>query len=420
VQPKSLKTFLQESLAKLREKNLIRETKHFDKKSFVDFSSNDYLGLGEKALSPADLYTKSIQDFLFANSCDEELEEGQISLWNNTVNFEPTKHESLFIGSTASRLITGTHPIHERLEAKIASWKKTEAALCFGSGYLANIGAIPALVGPRDLVLSDELNHACILDGIKLSGAKKFFYRHNDIEHLEELLSKHTNHYEKILVITDSVFSMDGDRARLEEIIKLKKDFCFSVYLDEAHATGVLGNTGAGLVEELSEAGKISAEDIEIQMGTFSKAVAVEGAYIAGSEELITFLKNKARSFMFSTAFSPLIANLISQNLESVINRNDLRIKLKTNIKCFQKELKNQEINNWTNEDTSIFSIVVGDNLETLNFSKALLEKGVLVMAIREPTVPYPRLRVCISARHSREEIKQLSVLLKELASNNP
>jgi 8-amino-7-oxononanoate synthase len=420
VQSKSLKTFLEESLFKLKEKNLIRETKHFNKKFFIDFSSNDYLGLGDRVLSPADLYNKPIQNFLFANSCDEEFVQGQISLWNNTVDLEPTEHESLFIGSTASRLITGTHPIHERLEAKIASWKKTEAALCFGSGYLANIGAIPALVGPRDLILSDELNHSCILDGIKLSGAKKFFYRHNDIEHLKELLSKHINNYEKILVITDSVFSMDGDRARLEEIIKLKNKFSFSVYLDEAHATGVLGSTGAGLVEELDEAGKISAEDIEIQMGTFSKAIAVEGAYIAGSKELINFLKNKARSFMFSTAFSPLIANLISQNLETAIKRNDLRIKLKSNIKYFQEELRNQEVNNWTNEDTSIFSIVVGDNLETSNLSKVLLEKGFLVMAIRKPTVPYPRIRVCISAKHSIEEIKRLAVLLKELSSNNP
>lgn len=409
MQKKSLNIFLQENLTKLRKKNLVRETKSFDKTSLIDFSSNDYLGLGKRILSPADLYTKEIQGFLFSSSNEDESEDRQISLWDKLEAPAFKQHESLYIGSTASRLVTGTFPVHERLEKKISSWKKSEAALCFGSGYLANIGTIPALVGPRDLVFSDELNHACILDGIKLSGAKKFFYRHNDIAHLKELLIKHRDDYEQAIVITDSIFSMDGDRARLEEIIKLKQEFCFSIYVDEAHATGVLGSTGAGLVEELSEAGKISSSDVEIQMGTFSKAIAVEGAYITGSKELIEFLKNKARSFMFSTAFSPLIASLILRNLEFAINKNDLRKKLKNNIDYFKQELIKHEVKNWTNEDTSIFSIKLGDNLETINASTALIKKGFLVMAIREPTVPYPRLRICISAKHNETELGELA-----------
>lgn len=366
-----LDLFLKEELESYDKNFLLRKLKVHDFK-LIDFSSNDYLGLAEKKIDPELL-------------------------------------NSYQSGSTGSRLTTGTHEIHLKLESTIAKWKKTEAALVFSSGYLANLGTIPALMGPRDVIFSDELNHSCINEGIRLSGAKKFFYKHNDIAHLTELLNKHRKEYQKAMLVTDSVFSMDGDQAKISEIVKLKKDFDFFIYVDEAHATGVFGKTGGGLIEELIDRNLITNSDIEIQMGTFSKAIGVEGAYIAGSKLLIDFLLNTAKTFMFSTANSPFITAQIFANLQELISNQKLQSKLKSNIQLTRDLLIKYGIKNWTNEHSAIFAIFVGDSNKTIEISKALIEQKFLVLAIREPTVSSPRLRVCISAKHSKEDIERLT-----------
>ncbi len=418
----NLNSFLVEELTELKAKKLYRSTTNHlaSYPGIINFSSNDYLGLASRIFNPADFYQdRETQKFITEGKVDifsesSSMQDTQVSLFNqNSVEPGPSI-SGIQYGSSGSRLTTGTHAIHEKLENFIAEWKHSEAALLFSSGYLANLGTLAALLNPRDVVFSDEYNHACIFDGIRLSGAKKFIYKHSDIEHLTELLTKHRNEFAKAIIVTDSVFSMDGDKAKLEDIVKLSKQFSSSVYVDEAHATGILGTTGAGLVEELVDAGKIKYADIAVQMGTFSKAVGLEGAYIAGSSDLINFLKNKARTFVYSTASSPLIINRILANLKTIKQDNLLRATLKNNILFFKSHLKQSHLK-WTNEDSAIFSIELGDIEKTLEASQQLKEKGLLVLAIRPPTAPTPRLRVCISAKHSEVEINKLAEELKNI-----
>ncbi len=420
----NLQTFLAEELNELKAKNLYRKaTNHLKlNPGIINFSSNDYLGLGSKIINASDFYHNlEIQKSIIAGKLD--IFSGEASLDNHfsqgslfKQDLEPTPQiHTMQYGSTGSRLTTGSHEIHEILERFIANWKQTEAALVFGSGYLANLGTLSALLNPRDVVFTDQYNHSCIFDGIRLSGAKKFIYSHNDTEHLQDLLSKHRGSFAKAIIVTDTVFSMDGDRAKLKELTQLSKSFECTMYVDEAHATGVLGPTAAGLVEELVSQGQINYSDIEIQMGTFSKAVGLEGAYIAGSKELIDFLKNKARTFVYSTASSPIILNKVLENLKIIKENNILRDKLKNNILFFQNCLKANPSLKWSNEDTAIFSIELGDIEQTIKASEQLKAKGLLVLPIRPPTVPTPRLRVCISAKHSEEEISRLIEGIKTL-----
>ncbi len=420
----NLKTFLEEELSELKAKNLYRETINHLKYNpkMINFSSNDYLGLGSKIINASDFYhDPDIQKAILGGKLDIFSGEvilddhfSQVSLFQQDP--EPTPSiNTMQYGSTGSRLTTGTHEIHEQIEKFLTLWKQTESSMVFGSGYLANVGTLSALLTPRDVVFTDEYNHSCIFDGIRLSGAKKFIYKHNDMQHLEELLTKHRDTFAKALIVTDTVFSMDGDRAKLTEICKLRNKFTCATYVDEAHATGVLGPSGAGLVEELVNQGEINYSDIDIQMGTFSKAIGLEGAYVAGSGDLINFLKNKARTFVYSTASSPIILNRVLENLKIIREDNILRNKLKHNILFFQNCLKNRSNLKWTNEDTAIFSLELGDINQTLEASQKLKDKGLLVLAIRPPTVPTPRIRVCISARHSEEEISKLIQALEDM-----
>lgn len=370
-----LDEFFEEKLTELKNKNLYRSENVYrsSNKDLIDFASNDYLGLANQA----------------------------ISLEKNQENY----------GSTGSRLLTGTHEIHQELEKEIAKWKKTESALFFGSGYLANIGTIPALANPHDVIFSDELNHACILDGIKLSGAKKFFFKHKDLKHLEELIRTHRANYQKAFIISDSIFSMDGDRAQIDRLSMLAMQYNLGLYLDEAHATGIYGSSGAGLVEEFYDQKLINPIDITVQMGTFSKAVGVEGGYIAGSRLLIDFLKNTARSFIFSTAPSPLITKQILDNILSIKNNPGLRFQLKDNINYFREKLLQNQIN-FSNQETSIFALPCKSNQSALDKSSLLLKSGFLVLAVRYPTVASPRLRICLSAKHSKLQMDKLIGLL--------
>lgn len=369
---KSVAEYIQETLGKIKEENLYRTTgDKIYKESDLIFSYNDYLGLATRK----------------ANGNNQQV-----------------------IGSGGSRLTTGTHQIHKDVEDYIAKWKNAEAAIVFSSGYLANLGTLSALLSPRDVVYSDAYNHASLLDGIRLSKTNKYIYHHNDMEHLESLLKTTRNKREKALIVTDSVFGMDGDKAKLNKISDLAKEHNASVYVDEAHGTGVLGDTGAGLIEECG----LNHQDIEIQMGTLSKAVGVEGAYVVGSHELIDFIKNKCRSFIYTTAPSPFIMQEILHNLEEVVGNKKLREKLWSNIEYFRQGLGKLSNLEWQNEGTAIFPVFVGDVTRTLECSQKLREHGVIVPAIRPPTAPTPRLRITISAAHDTKDMDYLLKLLEE------
>jgi 8-amino-7-oxononanoate synthase len=365
-----LNEFINKRLGDLKSINQYRELNIYSN-DFLDFSSNDYLGLAK-------------------------------------VSFDFTDLDS---GSTGSRLITGNSLEFEDLEKEIAAWKKTEAALFFGSGYLANLGAISAMAGPRDVIFSDELNHSCILDGIRLSGAKKFFYKNLDAKHLQELLEKHRAGYDKAFVITDTVFSMQGTCADLKSIIDLKQDYDFTLYLDEAHATGTLGQTGAGLYASLVEKGDLEANQVEIQMGTFSKACGVEGAYVAGSKLLIDYLINFARTFIYSTAPSPYVVAMVQQNLKRLINAKDKRQALEKNIQYFRSKLDEIKIS-YTNDQSPIFAINLSTNEEALVLSEKFLAEKILLKAIRPPTVTQPCLRICLHSSHSIDDLDKVLKLL--------
>lgn len=308
------------------------------------------------------------------------------------------------IGSTGSRLISGTHELHLKLENHIAELKGTEKALVYSTGYAANIGIISALLTEADAVYSDQLNHASIIDGIKLARTNKFIYRHCDVKHLEQLLSDNHNKYRFNVIITDSIFSMDGDTAPLTEIVKLKEKYGAVLYIDEAHAFGVYGSRGQGLAHKLG-----INEHVDIQMGTLSKAAGSEGGYIAGKKELIEYLINKSRSFIYSTAPSiPSIAASIKA-VEIIGNDNELRSKLYENIDYFKQgllELEKQGIIELFPTDSAIFCIKVGNTEETLRFSQNLLEKhNIMASAIRPPTVDTPRIRLCVNSLLNKSDL---------------
>jgi 8-amino-7-oxononanoate synthase len=333
--------------------------------------------------------------------------------------------EEFGVGAGASRLISGTQSPHVRLEGTLAEWKGTEAALCFSSGYAAAIGTIPALVGKTDVVLLDKLCHASLIDGAKLSGAIMRVFPHNNLHKLESHLGwarrKHSG--KRVLIVTESIFSMNGDRAPLREIVELKQRFGALLMLDEAHAVGVIGHNGRGLAAELNV-----NSDVDVQMGTLSKALGASGGYICGSRSLIEWLINRARSFIYSTAPPPAIAAaaLAAVNFLSSSEGEKRRLLLWEKIKLMRELLLSLEVRRCTaasqrstpntqhptlNEASSaIFPVVVGDNRKALDLAFALQQQGFLVPAIRYPTVAKgsARLRITVTAAHEEGQIRGL------------
>ncbi|UCD51167.1 MAG: 8-amino-7-oxononanoate synthase [Phycisphaerales bacterium] len=341
-----------------------------DERELIDFSSNDYLGL---ANHPA--VKRALQEAagkFGASSC-------------------------------ASRLLSGDMSIHHTLEAKVAALSGKEGALVFSSGYQANVGIISALVGRGDAVFSDKLNHASIVDGIGLSGAKCFRFRHNDLDHLETLLKKHDREFESRLIVTETVFSMEGDRPPLDKIADLKDKYDGWLMVDEAHATGIYGPHGAGLVaqEEL-------AQRVELIMGTFSKALGGFGAYVAGSRRVIDFLVNACRSFIYSTALPPVIAAANLAALETVEKEPWRGTVLRENAAWFREQLIARGYD--VRGSSQIVSLVVGEAQRAGAASKALEAQGFWVLPIRPPTVPAgeSRLRFSLTCEHSRQQLSEL------------
>jgi len=311
-------------------------------------------------------------------------------------------------GSTASRLIAGNCPSHRRLEEFIANWKKTEAALVFGSGYQANIGILTTLTGKDDLIISDELNHASIIDGCRLSKARISVYRHRDLNSASDALKKQG--FRRKLLVTESIFSMDGDRAPLKELSNLCQDHDAFMVVDEAHATGIYGPSGEGLCSELGVTP-------DVQMGTLGKAMGVSGAYVAGSRSLIDLLVNRARSFIFTTAHSPAVSAAALEALKIIVSsEGDLRRSLlKTNVKLMDEMLR--KVLPSGESPCHIQPIHVGPSDITMKMSEACLSKGLFVQGIRFPSVPEgsARLRLTIMSDHTTEDLEEASRIIVSL-----
>ncbi|MDK2820180.1 MAG: 8-amino-7-oxononanoate synthase [Clostridia bacterium] len=307
--------------------------------------------------------------------------------------------EKYGVGSGGSRLTTGSYQLHKELEQKIARFKGTEASIVFNTGYMTNVGAIAGIADKSWVVFSDELNHASIIDGCRLSGAKIVVYKHCDMDDLYKKVKEFQGN--PILIVTDGVFSMDGDIAPLDDIVKIAEEFSALTMVDDAHATGVLGPKGAGTGDYFGLKDKI-----DLQMGTLSKALASEGGFIAGKQYLIDYLRNKARSFIFTTALAPATIAVAIKAIEIVEREPEARRVLLNNANWLQNKLHDAGFKTLDSQ-TPIIPIVVGDSEKALQFSNQLLEEGIYIPAIRPPTVPpgTSRLRLSLMATHSQDDL---------------
>lgn len=351
-------------------------------RELVNFSANDYLGM----------------------AADPILRQAAIAAI-----------EEFGVGAGASRLISGTQSPHVVLESTLAKWKKVPAAICFSSGYAAALGTIPAFASKQDVIVLDKLCHASLIDGARLSGATLRVFPHNHLGKLESHLEWARREYPdaRVLVVTESVFSMDGDRAPLRELVELKKRFGAKLLLDEAHAVGVVGPQGRGLAAELG-----LEEQIDVQMGTLSKSLGVSGGYICGSRTLIDWLINRARSFIFSTAPPPALAAAATAAIRFLVSEDgEARRKLLwRRVVQFRKMLPGGDFGK---PGGAIIPWLIGDEREALDLSQALQKEGFFVPAIRFPTVAKgsARLRITISAAHSALQTASLAEALGRLAS---
>lgn len=326
-------------------------------------------------------------------------------------------------GSGGARLTTGNKTPHDELEEFIAKFKGEEAAIAFNTGYMANVGTISALCGKNDFIFSDELNHASIIDGIRLSRAKCFVYKHNDMADLERAIEAAKAEFcarEKLaenavsnfrgLIVTDAVFSMDGDLANLPELLRIARARDCLLMIDEAHATGVLGRTGRGLAEHYN------CEHADVTVGTLSKAVAAEGGFVAGSKQLIEFLKNKSRSFIFTTAMAPAVAAAALRNLQFIDAHPERVQQLRDNVKFFSDALRLHGLQ-VPQTESAIIPIIIGDEAKALRISETLQNEGVLIPAIRYPTVAkgQARLRASLMATHTKEELQTAATAIAQI-----
>jgi 8-amino-7-oxononanoate synthase len=311
--------------------------------------------------------------------------------------------EEFGAGSGASRLVTGNHPLFAALEARLARLKGTEAACVFGSGYLANIGIIPALVGSEDLVLIDELAHACLWAGAQLARATVMPFRHNDLAHAETLLEQHRRRHARALVATDGVFSMDGDLAPVAGLAELSERYDAWLMTDDAHGIGVVGN-GRG-----STFASAARADVPLQMGTLSKAIGAYGGYLCASRAVIELIHNRARSFIYSTGLPPAAAAAAIAALDLIEREPDYAALPLAKARAFTRHVGLSEA------QSPIVPVVVGDADAALAASRLLEAEGFLVVAIRPPTVPSgtARLRFAFTARHPDQEIARLADLVR-------
>ena len=374
---KILETFLNENLEVLRDQGLYNEIDavegangpviQVNGKSLINLSSNNYLGL----------------------ATNEELKQ-----------IAKDAIDKYGVGAGAVRTINGTMDLHVKLEEKLAEFKGTEAAISYQSGFNCNMAAISAVMDKNDAILSDQLNHASIIDGCRLSKAKIIAYNHSDMEDLRAKAKEATESglYNKVMVITDGVFSMDGDIAKLPEIVEIAKEFDLITYVDDAHGSGVTGK-GKGTVKHFG-----LEKEIDFQIGTLSKAIGVVGGYVAGKKNLIDWLKVRSRPFLFSTAVTPGDVAAITRAIQMIIDSTELHDKLWENGDYLKVGLKKLGFNIGASE-TPITPCIIGDEKLTQTFSKRLVEEGVYAKAIVFPTVPKGtgRVRNMPTAAHTKE-----------------
>ncbi|MEW9500918.1 glycine C-acetyltransferase [Jeotgalibacillus marinus] len=378
---KILDQFLKENLNDLKERGLYNEIDPVEGpngakikiggRELINLSSNNYLGL----------------------ATNDHLKE-----------VAKTTIDTYGVGAGAVRTINGTLDLHVKLEDKLAEFKSTEAAIAFQSGFNCNMAAISAVMDKNDAILSDELNHASIIDGCRLSRAKVIRFNHSDMEDLRAKAKEATEsgQYNKVMVITDGVFSMDGDVAKLPEIVEISKEFDLITYVDDAHGSGVMGK-GAGTVKHFG-----LSKDIDFQMGTLSKAIGVVGGYVAGSQELIDWLKVRSRPFLFSTALTPGDTAAITEALQMLIDSTELHDKLWENGRYLKDGLKKIGFDIGESE-TPITPCIIGEEKLTQQFSKRLSEEGVYAKSIVFPTVPRGtgRVRNMPMATHTKEMLNE-------------
>ena len=318
-------------------------------------------------------------------------------------------------GSGASRLISGNMTLHEQLEARLAQFKSTEAALVFNSGFQANVGILSTLTGDGDAIVSDSLNHASIIDGCRLSKAQTFVYAHGDLAALETCL-KQAAPARRRLIVTETIFSMDGDEAPLAGIVELAEKYDAMVMVDEAHGTGVFGANGAGVVAKLGLAPRVS-----VQMGTLGKALGGFGAYVAGSRALCDLLINRCRSFIFTTSLPPAVMAMALAAIDLVQNEPQRRDALRHNSRKLKQGLSQLGFELGGSE-SPILPLIVGDAGRCMALSAALLERGVFAQGIRPPTVPVgtSRLRITVMATHSDQQIETALKVFEEVKRRWP
>ena len=386
-----LSTYLEQELALLKEKGLYNTIDILEGangaiievagKNLINLASNNYLGFADRV----------------------ELKQACIDATNR-----------YGVGAGAVRTINGTLRIHQELENKIAEFKGTEAAIAFQSGFNCNMGAISAIMTKEDAILSDELNHASIIDGCRLSGAKIIRVKHQDMNDLEEKAKEAINSgkYNKIMYITDGVFSMDGDVANLPDMIPIAEKYGLITYVDDAHGSGVMGK-GAGTVKHFG-----LQQKIDMQMGTLSKAIGVVGGYVAGSKSLIDWLKSRGRPFLFSTSLTPGAAGAALASIQLMQDHPELVEKVWENAIYFKEELKKIGYDIGVSE-TPITPVILGDESLTQQFSKKLIENGLYVKPIVYPTVPLGtgRVRNMPTAAHTKEMLDHAVAIYQKVGN---
>lgn len=386
-----LSTYLEQELALLKEKGLYNTIDILEGangaiievagKNLINLASNNYLGFADRV----------------------ELKQACIDATNR-----------YGVGAGAVRTINGTLRIHQELENKIAEFKGTEAAIAFQSGFNCNMGAISAIMTKEDAILSDELNHASIIDGCRLSGAKIIRVKHQDMNDLEEKAKEAVNSgkYNKIMYITDGVFSMDGDVANLPDMIPIAEKYGLITYVDDAHGSGVMGK-GAGTVKHFG-----LQQKIDMQMGTLSKAIGVVGGYVAGSKSLIDWLKSRGRPFLFSTSLTPGAAGAALASIQLMQDHPELVEKVWENAIYFKEKLKKIGYDIGVSE-TPITPVILGDESLTQQFSKKLIENGLYVKPIVYPTVPLGtgRVRNMPTAAHTKEMLDHAVAIYQKIGN---
>jgi glycine C-acetyltransferase len=357
---------------------------HYDGKQVINLASNNYLGLAN----------------------DPRLVEAAIAA---TLKYG--------VGSGAVRTIAGTMKIHMELEEKIARFKNVEACVVFQSGFTANAGTVSSILGKEDYILSDELNHASIIDGARLSRAAIKVFRHKDVDHCEQLLQELAPLPGKKLVITDGVFSMDGDIGPVDKLALLAEKYGAIMMVDDAHASGVLGRNGRGSVDHFGMHGKV-----DVQVGTLSKAIGALGGYVCGSRDLIDYLYHRARPFLFSTSHPPAVAAACMAAFDILESEPERILRLWSNTRYFQGELRRLGFNvggvTTPATETPITPVIVGEGRAAMEFSRALFDEGVMATGIAFPTVPEgkARLRLILTSEHTHAQLDQALETLERVA----